>query len=243
MSKTMKKTLLFVTALASLTIANSGQAVTTITAVPYTISSPGIYVLGNNVTFTGSGSMPAIMINANNVLLDLNGNTLGNFVAGPATGAFGIQFTFHQNLVLQNGTIQGFSEGFFSQQSSNIVIDNVNFYGIISFAVASNSDHGIIIRNCQFNGIGYSSTGAVLNSSAVGIDVTGGYGGLILHNTLSQISGIGVILGSNCLADGNFIANAQTGFQCIDATSGLKNNVVTLSTNHYFGGTSLSNNF
>ncbi|MBU4448351.1 MAG: hypothetical protein KKD99_07175, partial [Proteobacteria bacterium] len=47
---------------------------TKITSVPYTISSPGFYYLGGNLTYSGTGS--AISVDADNVTLDLMGFSL-----------------------------------------------------------------------------------------------------------------------------------------------------------------------
>ena len=53
---------------------------TKITSLPYTISAPGFYYLGGNLTYAGDSS--AITINADNVTLDLMGFALTSTGSG-----------------------------------------------------------------------------------------------------------------------------------------------------------------
>jgi hypothetical protein len=62
---------------------------TAITALPYTISTQGVYCLTGNLS-TGMTSGSAITIATNNVVLDLNGFKIGGLAAGPDTNATGI---------------------------------------------------------------------------------------------------------------------------------------------------------
>src|SRR5271166_2487302 len=73
-------------AVLSLSLASSGlgfacQAIdfadaTAITSVPYTIDHSGTYYLAQKCTYDGTHGAPAIVVNASEVVLDLNGQSL-----------------------------------------------------------------------------------------------------------------------------------------------------------------------
>jgi hypothetical protein len=80
---------------------------TPITALPFTISKPGNYYLPTDLTFSGAGV--AIAINANEVVLDLNGRSL--IASGTATSpnvGIGVAVFNHEDVVIQNGDIDKF---------------------------------------------------------------------------------------------------------------------------------------
>ena len=88
----MKITRLIISLLLA-TLATSVQAetinCTPITSLPATIDAQGLYCLTGNLA-TGQTSGNAIIINANNVTLDLNGWKVGGQAAGSGTNAAGI---------------------------------------------------------------------------------------------------------------------------------------------------------
>jgi hypothetical protein len=76
------------------------------TVAPFVISTSGNYYLAANRTFFGFG--PAIVINASEVTLDLNGRTLsGN--GGP--GQIGIFVPNQHDVIVQQGDIDNFATG------------------------------------------------------------------------------------------------------------------------------------
>src|SRR5262249_8965473 len=83
---------------------------TAITSLPYTISASGVYCLTGDLS-TNLISGNAIEIDANNVILDLNGHKIGNLSAGPNTVAYGILADQRQNITIRNGTVRGFFHG------------------------------------------------------------------------------------------------------------------------------------
>jgi hypothetical protein len=87
-------------------IAGGGRVGTQITALPYTISTPGFYFLGGNLTFNGSGN--AITVVTNDVTIDLMGFTLKNTAAVPGNG---IHMNGIENVEVRNGTVSGFAYG------------------------------------------------------------------------------------------------------------------------------------
>jgi hypothetical protein len=80
---------------------------TVIGSLPYTISSSGIYCLtGNLATSIVTGS--AITVNADNVVIDLNGHVLSNTGARTPTQARGIYGHDHRDVTVKNGTVRLF---------------------------------------------------------------------------------------------------------------------------------------
>lgn len=89
-----------------------------ITSLPYTISSPGFYYLGSNLTSSGSGA--AITIAANNVTLDLMGFTLtgspGNSVGINLQGSY---------IEVRNCSVTQFSSGTGVADASSVTNNRV----------------------------------------------------------------------------------------------------------------------
>jgi len=170
-------------------ISVGGGVGTKITSVPYTISNPGFYYFGGNLTYTGTGS--AISITADNVTLDLMGFSLTG--GGKAIGTnIGIEVNNNdnynfRNAEIRNGTVIGFSLGvsgtFANERVSRIRAFN-NGWGIwvsgdnplIEGCISSNNDHGILVSSgrisgCVANnntnqGIAMNGTGAVIGCVA-----------------------------------------------------------------------------
>lgn len=82
---------------------------TTITSIPYTISSSGAYCLSSDLS-TSSSTGNAVTINADDVTIYMNGHELKN-TAGSGTSAVGISASQRNNVRIYNGTIRGFFTG------------------------------------------------------------------------------------------------------------------------------------
>jgi hypothetical protein len=80
---------------------------TPITTLPFTITASGNYYLPANLTFSAAGS--AIIVEADEVVIDLNGRSL---VAAGAAKSFGVGIGIlclnHEDVIIQNGDINGF---------------------------------------------------------------------------------------------------------------------------------------
>jgi hypothetical protein len=85
--------------------------------LPATIAQSGIYCLTSDLAYQPADGN-AISINANDVVLDLNGHKLDNLKAGAGTVAAGIFASQRRNVVVKNGTIRGFSRAIFINDSS-----------------------------------------------------------------------------------------------------------------------------
>ena len=75
-------------------------ACTPIASLPVTVSSPGQYCLTGDLSFIGSGA--AILIDADNVILDLRGYAIS---AGGPTSATAVQVSASTSFKLRNGQI------------------------------------------------------------------------------------------------------------------------------------------
>lgn len=78
--------------------------------LPATIARSGVYCLVDNLA-TAAATGTAITINADDVVLDLNGWTLDGSAAGLGTETVGIGSVGHSNITVKNGTVRGFHAG------------------------------------------------------------------------------------------------------------------------------------
>ncbi len=93
----------------ALTLAGEPNCDTFIDSVPYSIGAPGHYCLARDVTY-GSASGNAIVIGADQVVLDLRGYAIGGS-AGVGGSAVGVRVSNHDNVVIRNGAVRGFYIG------------------------------------------------------------------------------------------------------------------------------------
>jgi hypothetical protein len=127
-------------------IAGGGAVGTKIISVPYTISTPGFYYLGGNLTHSGDGN--AITVSADNVTLDLMGFRLHH--EGDMENSYGVYMSARTNVEVRNGTVSGFFIGI--AEVSNL---NGNKHRAIDIR-ATNTNTGIwfygknhLIKNCN----------------------------------------------------------------------------------------------
>jgi hypothetical protein len=172
--------------------APAARGATTIPNCPYTISSPGSYVLAGNLTAAGS----CIMIAAGGpVTIDLHGYT----ITGNGTG-FGISdavgSSLHQGIVIANGTITKFDTGVAVNFSHPATITGMN--------VNNNGTQGIAL----FGAFTVINTRADGNGTD-GIHINGNLAGIIFASEANNNGGNGIIgLGGPTLVTAS-IANAN----------------------------------
>src|ERR1700731_5061454 len=99
---------LFFALLATASFAADSFGQTIINSVPYTITAPGTYVLGSNLTYS-SAAGAAITILSSNVTLDLGGHYL--YFPGTPTSNVGVYVHNAGNAIIQTGIIAVFSYG------------------------------------------------------------------------------------------------------------------------------------
>jgi hypothetical protein len=222
-------------------------AQTRITSLPYTITTSGTYVLDSSLDYNSSSAV-AIQINAPNVTVDLNGNSINNLGAGPATQAVGINAFNEPNVTIRNGQIVGFFRGIeldgqlesLPPRSRSALVEYVRCAFNVDAGIFFTVTYNAVVRYCQIRNTGYSADGTISSNQGIGIYDAQGFGNLIYQNNITQVTGTGIVLGPNDLADGNFVTAATTGIFSADPSSKLKNNTVTMATTPYVGGTQLS---
>jgi hypothetical protein len=185
---------------------------TSITSLPYTISSPGLYKLGSNLDAYQLGvGANAITIAANDVTLDFDGYYLLN--SGSSSGAvFGIYALNRSNVRILNAHIIGMgflygirfdnSDGFTSTgniEIDNALIRNVGFHGI---NVQANN---VVVKNSHVHGIGGNTFNTATYNYMKGIEVRGNVP-VIMNNLVEEVYGytnldgesVGISLAGSC---------------------------------------------
>jgi hypothetical protein len=110
------------------------------TTLPYTIASPGSYVLTSSLVapagYTGSG----IIVSANDVTIDLNGFALIGAAGAPLT-AHGIAANsapLKENFTVRNGSIRGWGgDGISALQTHGVIVEDIR--------ASDNGEDGIVV--------------------------------------------------------------------------------------------------
>jgi len=175
---------------------------TVITGASYAIGAPGIYCLNSSIS-------SQIQVNADGVVIDLNGHAL----EGP--GGTGIYAVDRKNLTVRNGTIRGFHTG--------IRVDGKASHGHLfeQLRVSDNGNAGIyligdgsVVRDNLFlNNCGDAGAGARWAIFAAGT-------GVHVHDNEVVETGVGItpnevvgirIGGSGVVVERNVVSNAVVG--------------------------------
>src|SRR5262245_41172917 len=124
---------------------------TTIDFLPFTITAPGDYILGSDLSTSDQG----IIINADNVTVNLNGNTITSTSHDPNNQFCAVQSQSHTNITIQNGEITGFAYGVYLAISDT--------YSQFSNSLIQNLD----ITDCTYRGIKVEGTGNVVRNNEI----------------------------------------------------------------------------
>jgi hypothetical protein len=181
---------------------------------PYKITQPGSYKLSGNLVV--AGNTDGIDINANNVVLDLNGFT----ISGPSTSvssSSGVNISTN-SATIKNGSVVAFSNGLFQKSSTGGIVEDVH---------ASNNSVGIvvnagIVRRCTATGnvygiiVGYNgdptTSGAVVENSIASSNTFAGIESYFSVITGNVINGnqYGLLVSSGSVVASNSIQNNTT---------------------------------
>lgn len=215
------------------------------------ISDPGSYYLTGNLTIPGD-SFDAIDIDANNVTLDLRGFTIMSTkkIASNNTGV-SANFIGVTNVTIRNGNIVGFVYGVLSRADQttieNMTISDSRMRAINVLGNGSNSFSTVIRNNVIYNTT--ESQNGNPNNPATGILLQAGANGVIEGNVITGVFGSGGQTSIGIDVEGatyaqvvnNRIANSVNGIQFLGPGS-YRDNITSLVTNAYTGGTNLGNN-
>ncbi len=205
-------------------VAQNAGAQTVISAIPYVITSSGNYVLEKGLTLSVSQGN-GITINANDVIIDMNGFAITKHQIGNTPHCFGIYALNRANITVKNGIIFGFYEGIrfdFSggaNINSNHLVDGVRFINEQAFGIVLTQTTNCLIQNCSMASTGFDTAGDVVSGFGAGIDlaVNAGAANALINNrmTKSLQAGIetknGQALGGTYL-EGNLSSKSAIGF-------------------------------
>jgi hypothetical protein len=195
-------------------VAGGGAVGTKITSLPYTITAPGFYYLGGNLTYTGTAT--AITVNADDVTIDLMG--FGLFSTN-GLDSLGISIPGRKNVEVRNGTVRGFnadgiydSSGGYSYRFINLRLE---LNGLRGIALLGGRFH--LIENCTITengnsgigltGNGHMVTGNVVSKNNRGIACTGS-GHSLVGNVVAENTGYGFELN----ATGTYLIDRNTAY-------------------------------
>ena len=180
---------------------------TSISSLPFTISTPGSYYLTTNLT--ASAGLGGITIAANNVTLDLNGFVLQGLpnAVGP-----GILIQGSANITIRNGRITGWQEAGLKATANTLglVVERIqSSYNLYDGLTISST--GFVVRDCTCQG---NHGDGIYASGNLGSSAGGTITGCSL--VANQYSGLecyyGTVKDCQCLSNvvvGIFTANSQ----------------------------------
>jgi hypothetical protein len=162
---------------------------TVISSFPYTITTPGTYILTQNHT-VNLADFFAIAVEADDVTIDLQGYTLQNS-NGVDTSAVGIAAytTIIKNLTVMNGAVKNFHTGIYLNGHCNgpngFLIDSIVCNDCYAGGITLGGS-GNIIQNCTIDAVTRSSLIDIGTcSGALGIGLMGSIGCLIRDTTIN----------------------------------------------------------
>ncbi len=186
-----------------------GAKVTVIKAIPTTISLPGVYTLGANLT-SASSTAHAITVNADNVVIDMAGYGIRGTGIGEADGIF-VNGT---GVEIRNGSVTGFLNGILGN-NGGVRIINVKVASIYSYPIYI-TGNGNRVKDCTVTGGNYAGI------------VVQGYGSIITGNTVYGMltTGSGIFSGGANYISGNTIySNTGSGIIANPGSAVLGNTV------------------
>ncbi len=194
---------------------------TPITAVPYTITTPGKYCFIKNLETTISTGH-AIHIDASNVTLDLGGFSLTRLASGGASAANGIYSALDDFVTIRNGTVSGFLRGveIAGMNSKGALVEQMRIANCFYEGIRLENNGGIVRSNQVVNMKNTPEAVAAsgLNGVSLGLSAFG-TNNRILDNSVADVYGVsspteseGYGLNMNacdrCVAAGNKISNS-----------------------------------
>ena len=163
---------------------------TPISALPFTISSPGSYYLTTNLV--GVAGQDGIRINSSNVSLNLNGMRLRG-VAGSLSG-IKVNGTGRTAITIMNGTIADWGQhGVDATIASHLHVQGVIATGMAGLGLRLGSDS--LVLHCQAAGNGSVGISVAGSSSIESCTASGNVGAGIDASQRSRVS--------RCVADEN----------------------------------------
>ncbi|HZR71072.1 MAG TPA: NosD domain-containing protein [Burkholderiales bacterium] len=215
------------------------------------IDAPGIYCLTTDVNMAPSFTFGnAVEIEANNVLLDLNGHKIGGQGAGLGTMAIGIRALHRKNVTIKNGTIRGFFTGIdlTDESSAGHVVEGVRLDSNTRTGMALEGVGHIVRGNQIVNTGGTTALGP--DADAIAINVQGSSGVRLLNNDVIGVAPTGTGVGRAIFLSGgavdaliveNRITDADRGVEILGSGK-FRDNLTVNVDNPFSGGTNVGGN-
>jgi parallel beta-helix repeat protein len=177
----------------------------TISTLPVTISSQGVWCLKGDLSTTiTSGN--AITIAANNVTIDCNDFKLGGLAAGPASTVRGIYALNRQNATVRHCNVRGFKEGVFLELGAGHLVEDNRLDSNLRVGIWVTGDNNVVRRNRVFD-----TGGATASSQSYGIYASGNVDDNIVSGLFVDLGGgsmYGIAgTGSNTRVSGNVVTD------------------------------------
>jgi hypothetical protein len=228
-----------------------------ITSAGYTISTQGHYCLGNDIA-TAATTGAAITINANSVVLDLQGYKIGGQAAGAGTTTYGVYVPNHSTVVVKNGLIRGFLVGVYFEDSggsNNNLVENIRADGNTNMAIWFNGGDNNTVRDCVVGNTGGSTANAT-GWVSIAIYLYNTTTSFAINNTVTNtqpLQGVGntntfgiygygaYVINNNVIGNGNSPATAFC--LAFSGASFYRDNTVSACGTNYSGGTNAGGNY
>jgi parallel beta-helix repeat protein len=185
---------------------------TTITSLPYEITTRGYYTINTNLTSSEDG----IIVKANNVTIDLKGYT----IEGSGTGSYrGIYMNGRNNVEIRDGTIRNFGLDGINEESSS-----GHSHRVINVRVIANGGSGIYLW-----GSNHLIEGCTASYNSVGDGIHSGHRGTISGNATYNNGNDGIHAYHGCTISNNTASfNADDGIQTEDYCT-ISNNTASFN--------------
>jgi hypothetical protein len=224
---------------------------TAISSVPYVVTAPGVYCLKTSLHFAGTFHGAAITIQADDVVLDLNGHVLEGPGPEATTNTWGVRAVNRKNVTVRNGTIRAFLFGVSVQggtASLAHVVEHLRLDANMDEAL-NVSGTGSIVRNNRVTRTGGPSDALNAGPHALGIYVFGngahvidnevvetvGVGSALAYGIL--VGGVGVVIERNVVSNSAASAAASYGIMVTGTRATVvANRVVHMTSGIYFYG-------
>jgi hypothetical protein len=171
--------------LALLPVTGYGQ--TNITSLPFTITQSGKYTLQSDLTFIFGSSpetLPAIIVLADDVVMDLNGFSIFSLDISHASStiSIGIAVQGTQNVVIRNGEISGFTYGVSMVNGTGILIETLRLSNSDFHGISAQGCHNAVVLNCKISKTTPNNLSRFPNTS--GIHFLSGFGNQVVNTTV-----------------------------------------------------------
>jgi len=222
-------------------------ACTVLSSFPATISQAGSYCLDDDFVLDLPGPAPAIMIKADNVVLDLARHRLRNRAQTPESTAAGIVALDRSNVTIRNGTLAGFTSAvqLTGAGSRWSLVEGLHALNHRSNGLIVEGK-GSIVRGNRIDQVGGTTLGATVGC---GVGVRG-TALRVLDNDIIDIqgspglTGVGVCVSAvDVQLVGNRLTSVQVGIHFQPGASGkYRDNLTTNVPSPFSGGTDAGNN-